>query len=176
MNALKIARNFLKDAYDFSSVQLQIPYIEAEKIRKWGIENIPDQLLASEGRENDIHVTIKYGIHIYDFTMVRNLFIHEKPIKIILDEINIFSNDEHDVIKIDIKSSDLDRLNHLIDDNFEVTDTHDKYLPHITIAYVLKPFGKEFKGRNDFLDKEIISDSIVFSGKDNRQTLFKLAQ
>lgn len=174
MNGLKIAQNFLKNAYDFSSVQLQIPYPEAQEILNWSQQNIPDQILASEGREDDIHITIKYGIHIYDFTMVRNLFINEKPIKVVLGKISTFNNDEHDVVKIDIQSPDLHRLNNLINNNFEITNTHDKYIPHLTLAYVLKPFGEKFNGRDDFLNREIICDSVVFSGKDNRRTLFKL--
>lgn len=175
MDALKVAQKFL-NAYDFSSVQLQIPDVEANEIYKWGKENIPDRLLAAEGREKDIHVTIKYGIHRHDFTEARNLFIKEKPIKIVLGNVSLFNSDEHDVIKIDISSPDLYRLNKLISSNFEVTDTYPLYKPHITVAYILPSFGDSYDGDSYFRGKNIISDSIVFSGKDNRRILFKLAK
>lgn len=173
MNALKIAQKFMKTAYNFSSVQLELPDPEAEEIRKWGVQNIPNNLLADGGREDDIHVTIKYGIHIHDFTEARNLFIHQKPIKLKLGKITLFTGD-CDVVKIDVDSPDLHRLNKLISSNFEVTDTHPVYFPHITITYVLKSFGDQFNGREDFFGKKVICDSVIFSGKDNRMTLFKL--
>lgn len=175
MNALKIAEKYLQ-SYDFSSVQLELPETEAQEIRDWGLKNIPDRLLAADGRENDIHVTIKYGIHRYDFTEARNLFMKEKPIKIVLGNISLFNSDEYDVVKIDVKSPDLHRLNKIISNNFEVTDTHPIYRPHLTLAYVLKSFGDPYDGRTDFLNREIVSDSVLFSGKDNRQTVFKLCQ
>lgn len=173
MDALKVAQKYMKQAYDFSSIQVEIPDPEASEIREWTLQNIPDRILADMGREDDIHVTIKYGIHISDFTAARNLFINEKPIKFKLGEINLFEGD-NDVIKIDVISPDLHRLNKLISKNFEVTDTYPVYKPHLTLAYVLKSFGEPYSGRKDFLNREIVSDSIVFSGKDNRSTLFKL--
>jgi len=173
MDALKIAQKYMKQAYDFSSIQLEIPDPEASEIRDWSIKNIPNRLLANDGFENDIHVTIKYGIHIHDFTAARNLFINEHPIKIKLGKIGLFEGD-CDVIKIDVISPDLHRLNKLISKTFEVTDTYPTYQPHLTLAYVLKSFGDSYDGGTDFLGREITSDSILFSGKDNRKTLFKL--
>jgi len=173
MEAQKVIQKFLKTAYDFSSVQLEIPDPEAEEIRKWGKQNIPENLLVDKGLEDDIHITIKYGIHIYDFTEARNLFINQKPIKLKLGKISLFNGD-CDVVKIEVNSPDLHRLNKLISNKLEVTDTHPVYYPHLTLAYVLKSFGDQFDGKTDFLGREIVCDSVVFSGKDNRKTLFKL--
>lgn len=174
MNALKVASDYLKMAYDFSSLQLQIPEEDAVEIYKWGLRNIPDSILAADGREDDIHVTIKYGIHNHDFTEGRNFFIGQKPIEIGLGEISLFENDEHDVVKIDIDSLDLMKLNKLISENMEITDTHKIYKPHLTLAYVLKGYGSPYNGRKDFLNKQIVSDTVCFSGKDNNKTYFKL--
>lgn len=171
----RIVRAFLKSAYDFSSVQMEFPGKIAEEIRSWGRENIPGDILTDKGREDDIHVTVKYGIHITDFTELREIFIDEKPVKVTLGKITLFeTSDEFDVVKIDLHSPDLQRLNKVINKNFEVTDTHPVYHPHCTIAYVKKGTGCTFNGRTDFEGREIVLNRVVFSGKDNRTTEFSI--
>lgn len=175
IRSLRIVAAFLKNAYDFSSVQAEFPEDIAQELRDWGDENIPENALAGDGFEDDKHVTIKYGIHIIDFTEVRDLFKNVKPIKMTLGKITLFtSNDEFDVVKIDIKSPELHRLNKAISKKFEVTDTYPEYLPHATICYIKKSYGDLYNSRTDFEGKEVISDTILFSGKDNRKTVFKL--
>lgn len=172
---LRVARAYLKNAHDFSCVQVELPENIAEEIREWEHKNISEDILTGNGFEEDKHVTIKYGIHIVDFTEVRDLFKNEKPIKMKLGKITLFtSNNAFDVIKIDVISPDLHRLNKSLSKNFEVTDTHPVYYPHCTIAYVKKGAGESFDGNNTFEGEEIISDTILFSGRDNRSTIFKL--
>lgn len=170
----RVVNAFLKNAFDFSSVQFNFPDEVAEEIRTWSLKNIPDNLLATDGRESEIHVTIKYGIHIIDFTEVRNFFINEKAIKITLDKITTFEADDYDVIKIDIISPDLHRLNRIISNNFEVTNTYPTYIPHCTVCYIKKSCGISFEKRTDFEGRKVILDTVLFSGKDNRKTEFKI--
>lgn len=170
----RVVEAFLKSAYDFSSVQMDFPDEIAEEIRAWGRCNIPGCALIDKGFEDDIHVTVKYGIHIVDFTELRELFKDEKPIEVTLGKITLFTSDENDVVKIDVHSSDLVRLNKKISKNFEVTDTHPKYLPHCTIAYVKSGAGAPYDGCTAFEGKKVLLDTVAFSGKDNRFTEFKV--
>lgn len=170
----KIVAAFLKNAYDFSSVQMDFPDDIAEEIRNWCQSNISGDMLAADGRENHMHVTVKYGLHTTDFTAVREIFKNVKPIKVKLGKINLFEADDYDVVKIDVISPELHKLNRIISNAFEVTDTHPKYLPHCTIAYVKKEYGPCFNGLTDFEGREVVLDSILFSGKDNYQVEFKI--
>lgn len=173
--ALRVVTAFLKYSYDYSSVQAEFPEDIAEEIRNWGYENIPKSALTGDGFEEDKHVTIKYGLHIIDFTEIRKLFKNEKPIKMKLGKVTLFTlSNEFDVVKIDIKSSDLHRLNKAIKTNFEVTKTYPEYEPHCTVAYVKKGAGDNLNGNSIFEGQEVISDTILFSGRDNRETIFKL--
>jgi hypothetical protein len=180
MNALRVAGAFLKRLYavdrtrNFSSVQSNLPLPIAQEIYDWGRQNIPDDILTGDGRENNIHTTIKFGLHTADFTAVRDLFVNEHPIKITLGKISLFSSPDHDVIKIDVISPELHKLNHLINESIENTDIYSVYNSHITLAYVLKGTGDSYEGLRDFEGRKVILDSILFSGKDNRKTLFKL--
>jgi hypothetical protein len=181
MNALKIVNAFLKrlQAVDktrsFSSVQSNLPFPISQDIYNWNLKNIPDQILTGDGRENDVHVTIKFGLHIVDFTEIRDLFVNEKPVKIKLGKISLFNSKDYDVIKIDVDSPELHRLNKLISDSVETTDTYPEYHPHITLAYVRKGAGAPYNGLRTFEGREVVLDSVLFSGKDNRKTIFKLS-
>lgn len=120
----RVVETYLKYAHDYSSVQAEFPDDIAEELRNWGYENIPKSALTADGFEEDKHVTIKYGLHIIDFTEVRELFKNERPIKMVLGKMTLFtSSDEFDVVKIDIKSPDLHRLNKAIKADFDVTET-----------------------------------------------------
>ncbi len=175
MKPMKIVQAFLdRFAYDFSSVQAQIPDSEAIKILTFG-SMIPEDFLAGNGREDDIHVTVKYGIHTNDFTALRDLFVGVKPLKAKFGKVTLFdTNNDFDVVKVDIISPDLVKMNKKISQNFEVTDTHPKYHPHCTIAYVKKGCGKPFDGNDLFEGIKMELDEITFSGKNNRKTSFKL--
>lgn len=176
MNSLKIAQNFLtRTAYGFSSVQMQLPDDISKDILNWNKKNIPGDILTDEGRENDIHVTVKYGIHITDFTELRNIFVGLKPFEATLGNISLFNtNPNYDVVKIEIESPDLLKMNKKISNIFEVTDTHPVYNPHVTLAFVKKGCGDPYINMDVFSGIKLKLDSVVFSGKDNRRILFKL--
>ena len=174
--AKKVAETF-KEAYDFSSVQIQIPEDLANEIYQWGLDNIPDTDLCptEKGRETDIHITLKYGLHNFDFTEVRNILGGKGPINIELGPMSLFNSDNYDVLKIDIISSDLHRLNKQICKGMEYTDTFPKYKPHLTLAYLNKGAGDKFVGNKDFKGRKMRLDSVLFSGHDNRRTMIKLS-
>jgi len=170
----RVVNAFLKVAYDFSSVQMEFPGDISNEILTWGKENIPKNILVDKGLEDNIHVTVKYGIHIVDFTEIREVFKDENPVEITLGKISLFNGDENDVVKIDIHSPDLHRLNSIISKEFETTDTYPKYIPHATIAYVKKGCGAHYDGDSIFEGRKVLLDSVFFSGKDNRYTEFKI--
>jgi len=170
---LKVAQNFLKYSYDFSSVQVNLPENIANEIYTWGLKHIPDNILSEKGRESQIHITVKYGLHITDFTMVRNLFINfVKPICVTLKKITLFNNEDCDVVKINVSSPDLIKLNKLISNEFETTDTYPNYIPHVTVAYIKKGYDNIYNNLNVFEGRKIFIGSVEFSGRDNRKTIF----
>lgn len=160
-------------AHDFSCLQCNLPEPLAGEIFDWGVKNIPDEYLAADGRQalDDIHVTVKYGIHMTDPFMVRDYLMAQKPVTLRLGKVSLFEAEDHDVVKLDATSPQLHHLNKLVNKNFEVTDTYPVYIPHVTIAYVKKGRGKLYGGREDFVGRKVVLDRTTFSGKDNRKTV-----
>lgn len=165
-----------KEAHSFSSLQCDMPADLSSEIYNWGVKNIPDNMLADKGRQplDDIHVTLKYGLHEHDPIELRELLFKFGPVKATLGDVSIFENDKADVVQLGVESPQLHKLNKIISDNFEHTDSYDSYIPHITISYVKSGQGKKFVGLKDFSGKEVTLETATFSGNDNRKTTLLL--
>ena len=99
------------------------------------------------GYEKEPHITIVYGIH-QDEVDKKELYekIKEliKPITVTIDSINIFENDDYDVVKYDVPSTKQlkEYRKELL--KFPNTQEFKDFNPHMTIAYVLPGTGKKY--------------------------------
>lgn len=173
MNWYKIAKNNV--SYDFGFVGVNLPKKNAEEVIDWGKENISDKNLYTEddsmGRENEIHITVKYGLHTIVKEKVQKVIENEKPVKAKLGKIGLFKQDDYDVVIIKVDSPELKKLNKLISDNLTCTDSYPDYKPHCTIAYVKKGTCDELEGNTDFEGDEMTFDSVVFTAKGTKKKI-----
>ena len=167
----------------FASTQFDLPPELADKVRAFG-RTIPDEELAADGRETTIHVTCKYGLHSDSPDEVRELVTGFGSFPIRLGRVSLFpadgtedqrGGDRFDVVKIEVISPELVRLNKLISRNIECTDTHPRYNPHVTIAYVKPGEGRKYVGADDFDGDVFTASELVFSGKDRTHTTIPLS-
>ena len=131
--------------------------------------------LSAWGREYNPHITVKYGfpawITIEDIQRAAGLF---QPFKVRFGHISLFEQDEFDVVKVEVESQELRRLNRLIS-FLPNQDSHIEYNPHLTLAYVLPGEGKKyFLIRNELLNTEYEVNEISFSDFDDHQTTIRL--
>jgi 2'-5' RNA ligase len=171
--------------YDYSSIHVNLPDSIANDIVKWALKKIGDndifvsQQDPSFGREDEMHVTMLYGLHSESSQETRKLLKNEKPVHVKLGKIEVFTNPQNfDVVVIDVESEDLCRLNKKLRDNLEYTNTYDKYHPHATIAYVKKGKGWKYRGLDKWMGQEFTCDSAVFSSKNgSKENIpFRLSQ
>ena len=154
--------------HEFASTQVNLPEEAAGEIRALA-KAIPDGDLAEDGREDTPHITVKFGLHGNDPAVVRKLLADEGPITVTFGKISIFPNGESgsgDVVKIDIDSPGLHRLNQKIADALPNTDTHPEYQPHATIAYVKPGLGQKYaEAANPLEGRSVTLDRLIFSDK-----------
>lgn len=159
-------------SHDFSCVIAYLPprlaakvKAEAAKIGTWS--------LAEDGREDQPHCTVLYGLHADSPSEVIELFKDEPPIELMLGKTSLFQNDDADVVKHEVTSRDLHRLNKKLR-TLDHTNTHPDYIPHITGAYVKPGLGKKWAGRDALAGEKAVIDHVVFSSKNGTKTKIPL--
>jgi len=165
--------------YDFSSTQVNLPTRISNRIIAWGKEQIADEDVYEVGekfgREDEIHVTVLYGLHDEEPDGTREVVEKERPIVLELGEVTAFTNNpKFDVIKITVISPDLRRINKRLKESLEFTSDYPKYQPHCTIAYVKKGTADQYTGMAPFKGEKIKLDHLVFSSKNGEKTRIRL--
>lgn len=165
--------------HKFSTTQVDLPPAIAAATRAWAAK-IPAKALAEDGREPAPHVTVKYGLHDEDAAAATQALEGEGPIKVKFGAISIFKGakpQDPDVLKIDVTSPDLRRLNAKVGE-LPNSDEHPKYVPHVTLAYVKRGMGDRYVGKivPGVSGKTVTLSTVVFSAKNGQETDIPLAE
>lgn len=162
----------LNTKYDYSSVHVDVLSPLADEIIAWGKQNVSDddiyvsQRDPSFGREDEIHVTVLYGIHSESADPVVSAIQSSGRITAKLGKLSVFTNPyRFDVLMIEVISPDLVARNQLLQEKVKFTNKYGAYRPHLTIAYVKKGKGWKHHGVSRFEGKTFSADYAVFSSK-----------
>lgn len=121
--------------------------------------------LADKGIEDKPHITIKYGLHTENKGLVESIAnSFPGPVKVTLGDISLFETPEYDVVKIDVESPELHRLNRAMC-KLSHTDTFPGYKPHLTLAYVKPGMGQKYVAQNPLKGMELSFHTVTFSNK-----------
>ncbi len=139
--------------YDYSTVQYNLSPVMADLVLELGAK-IPDEDIytkegdRSYGREDEPHITIKYGLDVDDPDEIRNTLRDAKDAMGCLDPAgtSLFQGEEYDVVKFDvIATPQLEEMHKMLSE-LPNKDEHQNYQAHITVAYVKKGEGKKYVG------------------------------
>lgn len=133
------------------------------------------------GRELESHVTALYGLVKGGDTpkavaaAVKNAGIGSVKLK--LGKITAFENEgsPYDVLKVDIDSPDLHKLNAALK-KLPFKSDYPDYHPHLTIAYLKKGEAKKYVGDDRFEGKEITIDALTHSSAERSKTNIQLSE
>ena len=165
-------------AYSYSCLMADIPESLSYRLRAFSLL-IPDSSIyeiedVEHGRESEPHITIKYGIHTSDVGEVESIVSGFGSVRARLGSISSFHNEDCVVLKIDVESDDLRRLNKLVTSRLRCTDTFPVYKPHVTIAYLRHRLDDEFYYRRYCVDVfngiEVCFDRLRFSTSDGMES------
>ena len=141
------------------------------------IKKIPSECVYEEagkhyGKENNPHVTVMYGLSPVEETRVKEL-LTKVPKKIVaeLGKISKFENADapYDVLKIEVKSSHLNKIHEMIRRNFDNNYQWPQYNPHVTLAYVKKGTCNEYVGNKTFEGMKVMFETFMYSNGDRDQ-------
>lgn len=172
-----------KNKYDYSSLLIELPEDITDNVISWGFDNIPNDSLFLDpndpefGREEDIHITLIYGLHTENARHISELFVEEKEFECKLGNINLFTkNKNFDVLVVDVECEKLHELNLKVKRELEVTESYPIYIPHVTICYLKKGHCKSFLKDNVFDGEKFMINKILFSSKTGVKTPIKLGK
>lgn len=161
---------------EYSSTQFNLPSSLASSVKAFAAK-IPDSDLAEHGRETEPHVTIRWGLHDNESAGVEQAIKGQKPVKVVLGKTSIFKTPDADVLKVDVESPELHALNGKLG-ALPNTQTHPKYVPHVTIAYLKKGAGEKYAGKTVSLvtGMKPTLDTVTFSPAQGEAKHIKLQQ
>lgn len=160
--------------YKYASTQVNLPDNEAEIIGNIASRIDPNDLHEEDKGKDEAHITVKYGIVECDVDVLKDELLKVAPISARLGKLSCFNTDEYDVLKVDVISDDLHKLNELVCSICPHIDTYPEYKPHITVAYIKKGKGDKYVGNHDLEDHEMEFDVVKLSNQDGDKTDLKL--
>lgn len=165
--------------YDYSSVMVELPKILASKIMLWGKDNVQNEVLytpdgISHGREEEIHITLMYGIYSQTPKQIYSILQHQPPFEVKLGKISLFSNEVFNVVKIEAFSPALTFLNKLLESNIENKKSPFPYRPHVTIAYINRHSKMDLKEMDSFEGINWTVNSLNFSSRNGAKARIRL--
>ena len=167
-----------REAYSYGCLLARFPDpVRSEMIKM--AKGIPDDDVFEDedgefGREDNPHVTVKYGIHTKDVEDVKKALRGWAPVRVKLGKPSVFKNDDFTVLKLNVSGSELHRLNKQICDELKCTDTHPDYKPHATVAYLNKDSDYQQFYDDSLNGKDMVLDELEFSDADGKKHTIKL--
>ncbi len=165
-------------AHKYSTTHVKFDAITAALIISIGRQIAPDIALRGEGREFDPHITVKYGIETDGPGAVFEALQGEPPIKAKLGRVSLFEPSESSggaaVLKVDVISTDLERINEKIMRLVPCVTKHPIYIPHMTLAYVDPSFV--ITNPDAFDGIETTFERVVFSNRNGEEISIPLEE
>lgn len=138
-------------------------------------KRVDDHFLADDGREDEPHVTVRYGIHDCEPSDVQKVVEGFGTVQYHLGEVGYFdgklSGRDYDVVIVKVTSNRLNELHGLLG-QLPHTDTHAAYCPHATVAYVKLGMGHIYADIFSKMNVMCETSKMVFSdAKHNKSTI-----
>lgn len=125
------------------------------------------------GYEKKPHCTALFGFHKTASVSKIKELIKEKqsgPIELEVGNITHFETPDYDVVKFDVHSPGMHKINKLMRDNFSYTNDYPNYEPHMTVAYVKKGNGKKYDSKNKKIKMQ--SNKFIYSPSEGSKSYF----
>lgn len=160
----------LNGTYKSCSTQVNLPQDLAEAVMKYGRKRIEEKDVYQDdkgtcGLEDDIHVTVLYGLTEDDPRAVGRLLGRMARFDVRLGLVSAFmDNPDYDVVKIDVEAPELLLMHYLLKGHLPNTCKFPTYAPHCTVGYVKKGKAARLLGDQPFRGLTFDVSQVMFCG------------
>jgi hypothetical protein len=169
---IKLKDLLAENRYDYGCIMAQIDPEQTRKILDFNYHVIPEDMIYREGvdygREEDPHVTIKYGLtEHYTQPQIQEMIREVKPFEVMIGRLDIFENEKFDVIKFNVDGKGLRQLREIFD-RLPNEDKYKEYHPHLTLAYLKKGLCEKFRKKSVRKIAKVLCDTVIYSDCGNK--------
>src|SRR5208282_1041254 len=131
-------------------------------------KQIPDEELGPDGREDDSHITIKYGVK-PDPALLSQVVGEQQPFTVTLGKTHVFSVSESSnaqaPVVVECHAPELADLHNRVMEAMGTRPDDFPYVPHVTLAYVKPDAATKYEGMDWAEGISFQVDSITLSTK-----------
>ena len=161
---MKFLKNYLKfmesKNYQWGCVMLEVEIDNWKEI----LDKIDDEDLympedEQHGKQKEPHITILYGIDTkVGDDEVKDIFqnLRKEDFNIQVLDINLFENEDYDVLKIEVKDSLLNNYYNQLK-KLPNHSNYPQYNPHVTITYLNSGLGKKYVEKSPNINLKVKS-------------------
>ncbi len=135
-------------------------------------KQIPDAELGTDGREDDPHITIKYGVK-PDPALLSQVVGEQQPFTVTLGKTHVFevsaSSDNQAPIVVQCHAPELAELHNKVMEAMGTRPDDFPYVPHVTLAYVKPDVAAKYEGMDWAEGISFQVDNITLSTKGGGQ-------
>ncbi len=147
-NCVPVKESDQQQTYDYGCSMIYFDFPKIEEIHSMIDEEdiYTEEGDRSYGLETEPHATLLYGLHSHDLEdddVIDASVKNGIPKELKLHNASCFNNDKYDVLKFDVDSDHLHKINGELTKLPHTTDYPD-YHPHTTIAYLKKGTGEKY--------------------------------
>lgn len=160
--------------YKYCSTQINLNGLASTRVLMAG-DMIPDEALGVEGREDQPHLTVQYGIETDDPEAIRRTVAGLYPFEITLGLTDAFPPSEHSsgdsplFVTVKKGTEHLVAVRTAIRSAGPVHDSFPTYIPHVCVAYVKNEYVDSMKGK-DWLDGTVVTvTGVTYSNREGEQ-------
>ena len=166
----KTAVSVLAKTHQNASTQIDVPGSVAAKIIQIGQRLIPDEALAGDGRVENPHITVKYGVQ-EDAETLAAVVSQFGPFTITLDRVEVFTPSESGngsaPVVVEVHGAELVRMHKAVMQAMGTVGDDFPYVPHITVAYVKPEEAQHFAGNDSFAGITFTATAVTLSFHDD---------
>lgn len=164
--------------YKFASTQANLPAEASAKVVEAGKRLIPDSDLAADpkkgdtGREDNPHVTVKYGVE-EDSTKLRTALAQHEPFDATLGKLKVFpptkNSEGRAVVVAEVHAPQLHDLHKAVHEQIGAKEDDFQYSPHVTLAYIKPEAAKKYDGSSVLEGTQFPVRSIALTKRNGTQ-------